>query len=240
MSEPQITPERVDDIPLLLHVLRERLHLDQILDEQLPRHGNWQGLSFGGVTVTWLTHSLTEGDHFMSHLQDWADARPETLGQLLGQPLRTTDLTDDRLSEVGRHLSDDALWQRVEAATNARMSRAHRLPRRRMRLDRTTAKLDPAGVSWLFRRGHSKDHRPDLPPLKVRLAALDPLGVLVAAEVVAGKAADDPLYQPILDRLCDDGQTPGLLFVGDCGSRPSYGQTRFVGQSRPPPSAGAL
>ena len=216
MTEPTITHERVDDIPVLLHVLCKRLALDQILDEQLPRHGNWQGLSFGGITVTWLTHILTECDHFMSHVQDWANARPETLGHLLGQPLRDTDLTDDRLSEVVRHLSDDALWQRVEAATNARMIRAYRLPRKRVRVDSTTAKIDKAGVSWLFRRGHSKDHRPDLPQLKVMLASLDPLGVLVAADVVAGNLADDPLYRPIIDRLCDDWQAQGLLFVGDC------------------------
>ena len=216
MTNPQITHERVDDIPVLLHVLRQRLELDQILDEQLSRHGNWQGLSFGGITVTWLTHILTECDHFMSHVQDWANARPETLGHLLGQPLRDTDLTDDRLSEVARHLSDDALWHRVESATNARMIRAYRLPRRRVRVDSTTAKIDKQGISWLFRRGHSKDHRPDLPQLKVMLASLDPLGVLVAADVVAGNVADDPLYQPIIDRLCDDWQTKGLLFVGDC------------------------
>jgi len=212
MPEPKITHERVDDIPLLLHVLRERLELDQILDEHLPRHGNWQGLSFGGVTVTWLTHILTECDHFMSHVQDWANARPETLGALLGQPLRDTDLTDDRLS----HLSDDTLWHPIESSVNARMIRTYRLPRRRVRLDSTTAKIDKQGVSWLFRRGHSKDHRPDLPQLKVMLGALDPLGVIVAADVVAGNAADDPLYLPIIDRLCDDWQTQGLLFIGDC------------------------
>lgn len=216
MTNPQITHERVDDVPLLLHVLRERLELDQLLDEQVPRHGNWQGLSFGGVAVTWLTHILTECDHFMSHVQDWANARPETLGHLLGQPIRDTDLTDDRLSEVARHLSDDALWHRVESATNARMIRVYRLPRRRVRVDSTTAKIDKQGISWLFRRGHSKDHRPDLPQLKVMLASLDPLGVIVAADVVAGNAADDPLYLPIIDRLCDDWQTKGLLFVGDC------------------------
>lgn len=216
MTEPQITHERVDDIPLLLHVLRKRLELDQILDEQMSRHGNWQGLSFGGLTVTWLTHILTECDHFMSHVQDWANARPETLGHLLGQPIRETDLTDDRLCEVVRHLSDDALWHRIESATNARMLRAYRLPRRCVRVDSTTAKIDKDGVSWLFRRGHSKDHRPDLPQLKVMLASLDPLGVIVAADVVPGNVADDPLYCPIIDRLCDDWQTKGLLFVGDC------------------------
>jgi transposase len=216
MAEFQITHERVDDIPLLMHVLRERLQLDQILDEQLPRHGNWQGLSFGGATVTWLAHILSECDHFMSHVQDWANAHPETLGQMLGQPIRETDLTDDRLSEILRHLSDDTLWHRLESALNARMIRTYRLPRRQVRVDSTTAKIDKQGVSWLFRHGHSKDHRPDLTQFKVMLAALDPLGVIVATDVAAGNAADDPLYLPIIDRLCNAWQTAGLLFIGDC------------------------
>lgn len=176
MAESQVTHERVDDVPLLMHVLRERLQLDQTLDENLPRHGNGQGLSFGKVTVTWLSHILSEGDHFMSHVQLWANARPETLEQLLGQSVRDTDLTDDRLSEVLRHLSDDTFWYQIESSTNARMIRTYRLPRRQVHVDSTTAKIDKQGVSWLFRHGHSKDHRPDLSQFKVLLAALDPLG----------------------------------------------------------------
>ncbi len=160
MTESTVTHERVDDIPLLMHVLRERLQLDQILDEHLPRHGNWQGLSFGKVTVTWLSHtrSVTECDHFMSHVQDWANARPETLGQWLGQSLHDTDLTDDRLSEVFRHLSDETFWHQIEFRTNAQMIRAYRLPRRRVRVDSTTAKIDKQGVSWLFRHGHANEN----------------------------------------------------------------------------------
>ena len=147
MNEPQITHERVDDIPVIMHVLRERMALDQIVDEKMPPHGNWQGLSVGKVSVTWLTHILTECDHFMSHVQDWANARPETLGHLLGQPIRPTDLTDDRLSEVARWLSDDTLWHGIESAANGQMIRAYHLPRKRVRLDGTTAKLDKQGLS---------------------------------------------------------------------------------------------
>lgn len=51
------------------------------------------------------------------------------------------------------------------------------------------------------RHASRKDHRPDLPQLKMMLAALDPLGVLVAADVVPGNAADDPLDVPVIDRL---------------------------------------
>jgi hypothetical protein len=56
-------------------------------------------------------------------------------------------------------------------------------------------------LSVLFQRGHSKDHRPDLRQLKVMLAALDPLGVLVGADVVSGNTADDGLYVPMIARL---------------------------------------
>ncbi len=217
MAKPQITHEQVDDIPILMHVLRQQLGFDQLLDEIVPRHGNWLGLSLGQVTVTWLTHILSECSHFMSHVQDWANARSETLSQLLGQPLREADLTDDRLAEVIRTLSLDAVWHPLEAQVDQRMIRVYHLPLERVRLDSTTASIDgQQPLSVLFRRGYSKDHRPDLPQLKVMLAALDPLGALLAADVVPGNAADDGLYVPIVQRLLEGVAPPGVLFIGDC------------------------
>jgi transposase len=70
-------------------------------------------------------------------------------------------------------------------------------------------------LSVLFQRGYSKDHRPDLRQLKVMLAALDPLGVLVAADVVAGNSADDGLYVPMIARLRTTLPAHGLLYIGD-------------------------
>lgn len=216
MTEAQMTHERVDDIPVLLHVMHERLGFDQALDELVPRHGNWLGLSIGQVMVSWLTHILSECSHLMSPVRDWANARPETLSRLLGQPLRETDLMDDRLSEVIRTLSDNQIWQPLEASINQRMLRVYRLPVKRIRLDTTTASVHSAQpASVLFQRGFSKDHRPDLPQLKVMLAALDPLGALLAAEVVPGNLADDGLYVPMIDRLLAQLDTRGLLFIGD-------------------------
>ena len=48
----------------------------------------------------------------------------------------------------------------------------------------------------LFQLGHSKDHRPDLPQVKIAMAVLDPLGLPLTTTVVAGQTADDPLYLP--------------------------------------------
>lgn len=67
----------------------------------------------------------------------------------------------------------------------------------------------------LFQFGHSTDHRPDLPQVKVMLATLDPLGMPVAVDVVLGQRSDDPLYLPIIDRVRASLGRTGLLYVGD-------------------------
>lgn len=57
--------------------------------------------------------------------------------------------------------------------------------------------------------GHSKDHRPDLPQLKLMAAAAEPSGHLLACDVHPGQSADDPLYQPLITRYVGPGR-PGL------------------------------
>lgn len=86
-----------------------------------------------------------------------------------------------------------------------------------MRLDTTSVSVyaDRDQVAVLFQHGHSKDHRPDLRQFKVMLAALDPLGVVVAADVVAGHRADDGLYLPTLLRLQTTLGESGMLYIGD-------------------------
>ena len=216
-NTPELTHELVNDVPVLMHFLRDVLALDRGLDAIWPRHGNWQGLSPGQVLVTWLTHVLSEGDHRMSQVQDWANTLPHTLATLLGQPVRPTDLTDDRLAEVTRHLSLPAVWHPLEQAVTQQIVRVYRLQPERVRLDTTTASVyaDRDEVAVLFQRGHSKDHRPDLRQLKVMLAALDPLGVIVAADVVPGNRADDGLYLPTILRLQTTLGESGLLYIGD-------------------------
>jgi len=66
-----------------------------------------------------------------------------------------------------------------------------------------------------MQRGHSKDHRPDLPQLKLMAAAAEPTGHLLACEVHPGQAADDPLYIPLARRVRQVVGRAGLLYVGD-------------------------
>ncbi len=214
---PEVTSELVEDIPILMHVMREQLQLDQAVDAVLPGHGNRKGLSWGQMLVAWLAHILSQGDHHMYHVQAWADRCPQTLKTYLGQTVQPTDLIDDRLADGLWRLSQREVWTALEQRVNRQMVRVYRLTPERVRLDSTTASVyageDEASV--LFQRGHSKDHRPDLRQLKVMLAALDPLGVIVGAEVVPGNRADNGLYVPMIQRLQASLAEQGLLYIGD-------------------------
>ena len=217
MNEPlTILTERVDDIPLLLAQM-QRMGIDRLLDEHFPTHGNREGLSLGVVTIIWLTHVLSQADHRMNRVQPWAERRLETLRACSDATLEVRDLGDDRLADVLRYLSDDEHWRAFEQELTGHLVRVYDLHADCVRLDSTTASSYGAvSEDGLLQLGHSKDHRPDLPQLKVMLATLDPLGLPLATEVLSGERADDPLYLPAIARVRACLNTAGLLYVGDC------------------------
>jgi len=211
-----ITNERVDDIPLLLAQV-ERMQVAPLLDEHFPTHGNWQGLSLGTVASVWLTFILSEANHRLSQVEPWAAQRLRTLAAGVGQPVRALDFSDDRLAAVLDYLSADEPWEGFEQALNAQTLRVYDLQPQRARIDSTTAKgygiVTPEG---LFQLGHSKDHRPDLPQVKINLSVLDPLGLPLTTTVVSGERADDPLYVPEIQRVQASLGRRGVTYVGDC------------------------
>lgn len=211
-----VTSERVDDIPVLVAHMA-RMGLQRLVDEQFRVHGNWQGLSLGWVTVLWLSHILSEADHRLNHVQLWAEKRLETLCGCSGQTVRALDLSDDRLARVLSALGHDTCWAAFESALNGHLLRVYDLNPQRVRVDSTTVsgrwEVTPDG---LFQFGRSKDHRPDLPQVKVMLSSLDPLGMPVATQVVSGEKADDPLYGPAITQVRQGLGRRGLLYVGDC------------------------
>ena len=127
------------------------------------------------------------------------------------------DLSDDRLADVLRDLSDDTSWRAFEQELMGKLIRVYDLHPSCVRLDTTTASSYGAvSEEGLLQLGPSLDHRPDLPQLKVMLATLDPLGLKLPTEVLPGHRADDPLYLPALARVRTCLKKPGLLYVGDC------------------------
>lgn len=214
-EQVSIENERVDDIPLLLAQLGE-LRVSELLNEYFPTHGNWDGLSLGHLVAVWLTFIMSESNHRLSHLRPWAAGRLQTLRAALGVDLVETDFTDDRLAQALDYLSADEGWQQFEDGLNRHLIRIYDLQGETVRLDSTTAKsYGEVTADGLLRFGHSKDHRPDLPQLKINVSTLDPLGLPLTATIVSGEKADDPLYVPEIARVRETLQRRGLLYVGD-------------------------
>lgn len=211
-----VTTERVDDIPVLLTSL-DRMGVAELVDAHFVTHGNWQGISLGKTITGWLVHILSEADHRLNRVQDWAAKRTQTLSGGLDAAVRALDFSDDRLALGLDLLSDDARWAEFETALNQRTIRVYHLKPTCVRIDSTTANgYWHVSEDGLFQFGHSKDHRPDLPQVKVVLSTLDPLGMPVVTQVVSGEKADDPLYIPAIDQVRDSVGQSGLLYVGDC------------------------
>src|SRR6266487_6892178 len=119
-----IETERMDDIPLLLTHM-QRMQLAALLDKHFPTHGLRKGLSMGDLTVVWLAHVLSQADHRMNRVQEWGSRRLSTLRGCGLEVLSSQDLTDDRLADVLRLLSDDGNWRASEHDLLGRLLRVY-------------------------------------------------------------------------------------------------------------------
>jgi len=215
-KELTVTTEAVDDIPILV-ASAERMGVADLVDKHFIVDRKWQGLSLGKMVEGWLSHILSESDHRLNQVEGWAEVRLGTLHGSLGVEVRALDFSDDRLARGLELLSDDEQWKNFEAALNQRCIRVYQLKPERVRIDTTTGSgYWRVTEDGLFQLGHSKDHRPDLPQLKVVLATLDPMGMPLACQVVEGNLADDPLYIPAIDEVRQGIGERGLLYIGDC------------------------
>jgi len=169
------------------------------------------------VSVVWLSHILSEGDHWLNHVEPWASGHLTCLQACLGQEVRSLDCSDDRLASILDALGSDERWQAFERDLSQHLIRVYDLRPKRVRVDSTTVSgyVHPS-PDGLFQFGHSKDHRPDLPQVKIKLSALDPLGLPLGVMIVSGQRADDGLYVPAIQQAQQTLGQAGLLFVGDC------------------------
>lgn len=211
----QIISERIDDIVLLLCVMKQ-MKLPELIDEYLPRHPNQRGIDWGWVATIWLSYILSQGDHRKVTVREWVNQRKYTIEKVCGLQLEETDFTDDRLTILLRKLSYSPTWSQIEQKLNSNTISIYDLRREQIRLDATTMNGNHlVSESGLFQFGHSKDD-PNLAQIKVMLASLDPLGMPLATMVVSGEQADDSLYLPIFEQVSQNLEQPELLWVGDC------------------------
>lgn len=217
----QLTHTRVGDIPLLLSLLI-KLGIPEIYDREVGDHGLHTGLSGGWLLTIWLVFILTECDHTKYKVEEWGERHRTLLSHLTGKQIEAQEFNDNRLSGLLKRLSKRKRWNRFEAALWQNSVEAYEILTPGVgdlysaHLDSTTAsgyhRMHDNGV---MQRGHSKDHRPDLPQLKLMTAAMHPHGHLAASAVESGNTADDGLYLPLIARLRQMLGRVGVLYVGD-------------------------
>jgi len=215
IKECQVKTERIDDLILLLNVMKQ-IGLVEIINEHLPRHGNEKGLDWGRVAVIWLSYILSQGDHRKVKVREWVNQRKSSIEKVMGVELRETDLTDDRLGILLRKMSEELAWSGLESQLNERSIKLYELPVETVRIDGTTnSGYHQITKEGLFQFGKSKDN-PNLGQIKTMMASLDPLGMPLVTHIKSGEKADDGLYVPIIEEINSTIKKEGLLYVGDC------------------------
>jgi transposase len=215
--------ESLDDLPFL-GCQFARCGLSAQLDKHFPDHGHWSGISGGQLAVGWLLFILSEADHRLSHVEDWASARLETLGAILEEAeLRAIDFSDDRLGRLLDRYSDDASWVSFEQALGSQLLQVYQInpppqgdasPYNIIRTDSFNApQFRQPGE--LFTHGYSKQRRSDQPFCKVMVSTLDNSMLPLAVEIVKGAGPDVEHYMSNIKRVQAILPQRGNLYVGD-------------------------
>ncbi len=215
--------ERADEIPLVLYWLRQ-MQVAEIIDRLCPLpHANWHGLSYGQLAVLFIAYVIHLRTHRLCGMEDWLSQHRTVLAQATGWTIALKDATDDRLGDVLTVLgADPERTATLQRELGQHLIQAYALPTEVARFDTTTftvyhqATSDGTAAGGVLSRGHSKDHRPDLLQFKQGLACLDPAGVPLLTSTVPGKSADDPLYWPVWQEMCQVLGHTHFLYVADC------------------------
>ena len=222
MSESRlaIEPERIDELPLALGLL-DRMGVAQAIDAHLGAgHGNRQGLSYGQLALGLSARIMTLRDHRLAPVERWSQEHPAVLSRLLGVSVGAKDFTDDRLADLVYALGSAAAETReaIETTLGQHVVRAYHLPTEVGRADTTSVSVyhnRAEGADGLLQFGKSKDHRPDLRQYVQALGTLDPAGLPLVSETLAGNTADPPVYLPVGRRMVNIIGHADWLFVGD-------------------------
>jgi transposase len=214
--EMEIRSERIDDLPVLIERLKQ-MKVGEIIDETVGTHHLWEGLSKGWSSMVWLAHIVMTGDHRKVHVRRMLNDCRESVSRLLGVEVRESEFNDDRLGRILSALGQAGRAEEIERRMNEHCIRYYRLKTDKavMRIDTTSVSVHGSDDgSGLIAHGYSKDHRPDLMQFKVLMATLDPLGLPLVTQMVAGNASDDGLYIPAYEEAVKSIGTDGMV-VGD-------------------------
>ena len=211
----KLTRLQVGPLPLIRSILA-RLRLREILLEAIP-DSNRQLFPRADLLIL-LAVNLTLAKDPLYELADWVDGLDLRALGYSNRPARR--LSDDRFAR--------ALDQLYEADRTSLLTRlvvsaiqAFGIRSERIHNDSTSVKAcgripGRTRTGLELRRGHSKDHRPDLKQLVYTLSVSDDGAVPIHHRVYPGNRNDETTHIETWDALCHIHGTPHFLYVADC------------------------
>jgi transposase len=214
--------ERADDLPLIIHWLKQ-MEIASIIDRELPPpHGNRKGLSYGQLSVLFLSYVVSQSDHRLCAVEPWVENHRKTLEMATGWNIGVKDATDDRLADLLSMIGSSKQQERENIALRLgqKTIRAYELPTDKARSDTTSFSVyhqprTETESENLINFGYSKDHRPDLVQYRQMLATLDPMGLPLLGATLPGNKTDESDYLPTWRQLAKIIGHKDFLFLAD-------------------------
>ena len=229
----EIFNELINDIPLIIGIC-ERVSIKKAIEENAGSHKNQQGLSNGELLTAWIGYILSEGDHRKSHVSAWAENHKKCLEAFFKKEIKSSEFSDDSLTGILSRLSKDRVWSGIEKDLWEGTVEVLDLPGvslekeqggeqekgREIWLDATSCSCHHRATEEGLLRygGDSKDHRPDLPQVKMMVSVDKEFSSTIATDIAPGNSNDDILYLPNIKRVRETlGKVAGrnTLYSGD-------------------------
>jgi transposase len=215
--------ERADDLPVIVHWLKQ-MEIEKLIDQEFPSpHGNRQGLSYGQLAVLLLTYMISQADHRLCAVEPWVAFHHRTLEWATGWKIGLKDATDDRLADLLKLLGceEHQAIETIEIKLGQHLIRAYELPTEVARSDTTSFSVyhepsEQTNKESLLNFGYSKDRRPDLVQYRQMLATLDPNGLPLLGTTLPGQGTDESHYFPTWKHLAEIIGHKNFLFLADC------------------------
>ena len=157
--------ERIDTIPLIIATL-EKMSVQKTIDSIYLAHGNWSGLSYGQLTVLFVTYVMHSLTHHFSGMESWTNQHKTVIERVAGWTVGEKDATDDRLGRLAEVIGEnDEYISEFQLRMGQGIIGAYQLPTEVVRYDTTAFNVYHApenAKNGILGFGHSKDHRPDL------------------------------------------------------------------------------
>lgn len=197
-----------------------KMRVHEIIDRIYISHTNWEGLSYGKLSVLFLTYVLYSLTHRLSGMESWLTMHKTVIERVTGWKIGDKEATDDRLGRLVEVLGEDEEKStEFQIQSGQHYINAYELPTEIGRYDTTSFnvyhKSDDSEYG-LLQYGHSKNYRPDLLQFKQGLGTLDPAGIPLITETINGNKADDRCYVPAWRQMSETIGHTQFLYIADC------------------------